>query len=190
MKDSDLSPDKPSFKGQVNPPAFSGTASTPSAAPLGLLSALCAGALLALGLAVVGETAEVSRRAWVFLIPPLVALGFVGGHLQRVYRSGQGAVSLRRVLRGVGGICLLTAFFSALVLVLWYRVGFPDIMEARLAEAARQMAEDGYSPGDVDEHLRRSRQILYGPLAVVLGGILWSVAGLLPSSLLLLLMRR
>ncbi len=162
----------------------------PSAAPLGLLSALCGGALLALGLAAVGETAEVARRAWVFVIPPLVALGFVGGHLMRVQRRVGGAFSLRRVLRGVGGICLLTGFFCAIVLVLWYRLGFPEVMDARLAEAARQMAEDGYSPGDIDEHLRRSREILYGPLGVVLGGILWTLGGLLPSSLLMLLMRR
>ncbi len=63
-------------------------------------------------------------------------------------------------------------------------------MEARLAEAERQMTEDGFSPGDIEEYLGRSRVLLYGPLGMFLGGIIWTIAGLLPSSLLVIFSRR
>jgi hypothetical protein len=155
-----------------------------------LLSAAIAVAGLAVGLYLVGETAAVQQRMWAFAFPPVVALAASAWQVARVYRAFPAGVSLRKLFRSVVGICLTTGFACGIFLVLWYRWFFPEVMVARLAEAERQMTEDGFSPGDIAEHLHRSRVVLYGPLGMFLGGIIWSIAGLLPSSLLVLFSRR
>jgi len=155
-----------------------------------MVSAVVAVAGLAAGLFLVGETAAVQQRLWVFAFPPLVALVTSALQVRRVYRVYPQGVSLRKLFRSVAGICLTTGFACGIFLVLWYRWFFPEVMTSRLAEAERQMTEDGFSPGDIEEHLHRSRVVLYGPLGMFLGGIIWSVVGLLPSSLLVLFSRR
>ena len=162
----------------------------PSAAALALASAAVSVAGLAAALGLVGESAPIDQRLWAFLVPPVVAIGFSGAYLRLVYQFQPEGIALRKLFRGVATICLMTGFASGLFLVLWYRYLFPDVMQARWAEAERQMAEDGYSPGDIEEFLRRSRIVLYGPMGVVLGGIFWSLAALIPSSLVLLFSRR
>jgi hypothetical protein len=183
---------------QANPSPAAYSDAYPSAAPLAFLSAAIAVAGLAAGLYLVGETAAVQQRLWAFAFPPVVALAASAWQVARVYRAfplGQGpgqeqGVSLRKLFRSVAGICLTTGFACGIFVVLWYRWFFPEVMEARLAEAERQMTEDGFSPGDISEHLHRSRVVLYGPLGMFLGGLIWSVVSLLPASLLVLFSRR
>jgi len=174
----------------ANPDPSTYPAAYPSAAPFALLSALIAVAGLAAGLYLVGETAAVQQRLWAFAFPPVVALAMSAVHVARVYRAFPAGVSLRKLFRSVAGICLTTGFACGIFVVLWYRWLFPEVMEARLAEAERQMTEDGFSPGDINEHLHRSRVVLYGPLGMFLGGLIWSVVSLLPASLLVLFSRR
>ena len=162
----------------------------PSAAPLALASAAVSVGLLAAALGLVGETAAVSQRAWAFAIPPVVSLIFSALYVRLVHKAEPQGASLRRIFKGVAAICLLSGFACGIFLVIWYRYLFPGVMENRMAEAERQMAEDGYSPGDIEDYLHRSRVVLYGPLGMFLGGIFWSIGGLIPSSLLVLFSRR
>ncbi len=162
----------------------------PSSAPVALPAALLALGGLAVALSLVGENTPVEQRFWAFLVPPVIALAASALHLRRAYNAVPGPLSLRRLFKSLAFICLLCGFAAGIFVVVWYRWIYPEVLESRMAEAASQMAEDGFSPGDIDEYLHKTRVVLYGPLGMFLGGILFSISALLPASLLLLFSRR
>jgi hypothetical protein len=134
-----------------------------STMPFLMGSSLGSAVVIALSMFILGPGEEFTGMKMALLFVPLLAVVLAAAFwMQRNVAGGYRFRLNGDYMRSCFGIAIFTALFSSLVFFIWYKFLYPEVMELRFEAVAAQLAEDGWSEGDVAERMERYRKTILG----------------------------